>query len=176
MKIFHITLVGTRPLLMNRYRFDDKGEPPKRPRVESRKLDEIVAESAYIDPEHGCYIPAEWLESMLAETAKGILVRRKSMRPVVMASVHVLDTINPLGKSTWDAIDRRPVRMNHVRVVRMRPRFDSWQVSFRLQVDDRRLSAEQVRMLLEEGGTVNGLGDFRPRFGQFRIGSFEEQT
>lgn len=59
------------------------------------------------------------------------------------------------------------------RVVRYRPRLDSWGCQFRIGYDDTLLSAKQVRQIVDDTGKNVGLLDFRPEkkgpFGRFIV-------
>jgi hypothetical protein len=46
--------------------------------------------------------------------------------------------------------------------VRVRPRFDSWQVTGELVVTDEQITESVLRDILEMAGTYKGLGDWRP--------------
>lgn len=77
--------------------------------------------------------------------------------------------------STFE-VDSRPVVIPATkgRIMRHRPRFDSWRMKFQLELDDSLVPSDVCQQLLEEGGRQNGLGDFRPMFGRFRVFSWSE--
>lgn len=54
-----------------------------------------------------------------------------------------------------------------------RARFDSWRLSFSLDVDDSMFAESVVRALVDDAGQKIGLGDFRPSrkgpFGRFKV-------
>jgi hypothetical protein len=60
-----------------------------------------------------------------------------------------------------------PVRGN--RVVRTRPRFYPWALHPTFYYEPSILSEEQVKDLVENAGKFVGLGDWRPRYGGFRV-------
>jgi len=59
------------------------------------------------------------------------------------------------------------VRVSMSRVVRMRPRFDDWACTVKLNIEDTLANATQVDEWLRIAGTQVGLGDWRPQFGRF---------
>ncbi|HXF43875.1 MAG TPA: hypothetical protein VNK70_00110 [Candidatus Paceibacterota bacterium] len=74
-------------------------------------------------------------------------------------------------------IDSRPVKIKATqgRIIRHRPWLEAgWRAAFRIQVGDDTIPLEVVQSALEEAGRSACVGDYRPRFGQFRIVSFEK--
>jgi hypothetical protein len=61
------------------------------------------------------------------------------------------------------------VRVQRNRVMRTRPRFPEWSLRFTLQVITDVINSENVKMALETAGLYIGIGDYRPRYGRFRI-------
>lgn len=59
------------------------------------------------------------------------------------------------------------------RILRHRPMFDEWSVSFQVQIDNDLVSEKLVRDILEDSGKLVGLGDFRPArkgpYGRFSV-------
>ena len=58
--------------------------------------------------------------------------------------------------------------------MRYRPRFDEWELDFRLIVNDDQIPTEIIRSILEHAGKHEGLGDYRPKYGRFEVIKFEE--
>ena len=67
---------------------------------------------------------------------------------------------------------RALVRVGQARVMRTRPIFPHWQLEFKILWDDTELNAEQLRDIVEAAGKT-GAGDWRPRFGRFRLESLK---
>lgn len=73
-------------------------------------------------------------------------------------------------------IDLEPVVIQRARVVRSRPALAAgWRLSFDIVVRTDQLQLPTLQQILEYAGQNVGIGDFRPRFGQFRIVSFDEK-
>ena len=74
------------------------------------------------------------------------------------------------GEALW-AEDRfhfaANVRVSMARVVRMRPRFDTWACNVTLQIEDTLVNPSQVDEWMRIAGTQVGIGDWRPQFGRF---------
>jgi hypothetical protein len=78
------------------------------------------------------------------------------------------DTEKPLTKYE---IDTRPAVIGRSRVIRSRPRYDSWSCTLFFEIDEEVLTAKQVEEQLNVAGRVAGVGDYRVNrkgpFGRF---------
>lgn len=83
------------------------------------------------------------------------------------------------GGKGWE-VDTRPIRIPSTggRILRHRPRFDTWRLSFSLRVDTSTFDTKIVRALIDDAGSKIGLGDFRPDckgpFGRFVVVAWSE--
>lgn len=59
-------------------------------------------------------------------------------------------------------IDKRSVVIGGSRILRCRPKFETWTMIIELEVDAEIISAEQVTQLLNVMGSKLGLGEYRP--------------
>lgn len=57
--------------------------------------------------------------------------------------------------------------VNRNRVVRTRPRFDTWAAEFEAEIDDELLSERSLEQIVATAGRVIGIGERRPTFGRF---------
>lgn len=64
---------------------------------------------------------------------------------------------------------RRPVKVGKSRVIRVRPIFTKWEAIATVAYEDSMVDAETVLKFAELGGFQCGLGDWRPKFGRFRV-------
>lgn len=70
--------------------------------------------------------------------------------------------------------DRRQVSVGQSKVMRTRPRFDEWSLTFIVDIDAESVDPAVVHRALEMAGRRVGIGDFRPTFGRFIVDSFEQ--
>lgn len=71
-------------------------------------------------------------------------------------------------------IDRRPVRVQRARVMRLRPALcKGWELTFRIQLLDDDFRTDALKTILDTAGREVGIGDYRPRFGRFIVTRFE---
>lgn len=102
---------------------------------------------------------------------------RKSMKDRLKAIVIPENEFGVMNASakTWDFVDSRRVVIQRAGITRNRPGFyEGWNIEFTIQVHEPEfLSPETLFQIIENAGKFQGLGDFRPTFGRFRIGSFD---
>jgi hypothetical protein len=136
--------------------------------------------SAYRDPDSkSLYIPDVNIQRSLVAAAtfskgKG----RASLQKVVAASVFVSPERVDLGTKEY-VVDSRPVVIASTRgrIVRHRPRLDTWQCEFSIEFDDLLVTEIQLRRVVDDAGRLVGLLDFRPAckgpFGRFIVTKWE---
>lgn len=170
-----IELTGTSPLLMHKF--------PMEPISGMAKLtpEEQAEHAAYRDPEtRELYVPGVAVQRALVNAAvyskgKG----RASLQKPVASCLMVLPECLGLGTEEY-TIDSRPVVIPATkgRIVRHRPRLDSWKIRFDLEWDGELLSEIQVRQIVDDMGKRVGLLDFRPErkgpFGRSVVTSWED--
>lgn len=176
-KVFSVTIEGTRPMLMHstasmmKHR-DSRGAKP---------TPEQEAEDAlYKNKEGKVVIPALNLIATMKAAASDFKVGgkgKKTFKQYVDSGIDILPEDPLLIYENWE-IDARPVVVQRARIIRARPRFDTWALDFQIQVLDPLLldanhGGSILKEILEAAGKHKGLGDFRPRFGQFKVTRFE---
>lgn len=190
MAIFVASIVGTTALLMRRWAEESEVEETTRAiHIKRRDPREEATKVAYQRADGTLYFPGSAIARMLREAGGSHKQRgsRKSLKFVIPAAVIVLDddfTLcdgdgNPL---TTFEVDSRPVVIPSTkgRIMRHRPRLNSWAAEINLDVDQTMIEPEVVHQLLEESGKRLGLGDYRPErggpFGRFSVIRWAEMT
>lgn len=179
MKRIHVTVEGQTPLLQHRYAIAGQDEPSsKRTGVPEWKAEGEKA--LYRDESGNIYQPAEHFERAFAEAGKQFKVAGKrgaTWSKLLSATLEVQPFAIP-HKVTKYEIDARPVVIQKSRVVRYRPRFDAWQLSFDIVISDVQVPVTVVRQVVDYAGTYIGIGDYRPnkggKFGKFAVTHWEE--
>ena len=182
-----VTVVGITPLLMNAMTeaqllaIRDKTKAAKNAQRPALR-DEAAQKVHALNDGRPC-IPITMLMSCLI--GAGQFVRLDGRRQISTASSTVLPGLMnieslelPLvagdGAAQWE-VDiqqgRNPNGGEAVAVVR--PRFDHWQFTVDLLVDQKEVAISKIRELFDVAGRRCGLGDFRPKrkgiFGQFKV-------
>lgn len=134
--------------------------------------------------------PAEHIWQSMVRSAVNFRIKgkgRKTYKDMVSRAVIVEPDLIPFGielpeEITTDPsqpvyVDIRPVRIQRARVMRERLALrKGWKLSFELLCLDDQFPTEVLQSILGYAGTSIGIGDYRPRFGRFRLVSFEEMS
>jgi hypothetical protein len=189
MKLIEAQIKGTTPLLQHRFEEGAEVPSPSRTVLVNHGTPREQAEKAVYRNERGFYFPGAAIARLLREAGSGHKLRgsRKSAKFIVPAAVLVLldgiDILNGDGKSHAKdfEVDSRPVTIPATkgRIMRHRPRFDTWSAKFTLRINETILPVDFISQLLTEGGQQIGIGDYRPQtggpFGTFNVTSWQEQ-
>lgn len=185
-----VEIKGTSPYLQ--HRFSEQAEVSgakgtRRVNIAEETRREAAERVCYRDKEGYLYHPSAGVARLLREAGSAHKQKgsRKSVKWIVPAAVRMAtDTLAVYDGEGERAIefevDSRPVTIPATkgRIMRHRPRLDSWAMRFQLVINEDVLSAEVIHQLLVEGGQQIGLGDFRPEkggpFGTFQVVLWEE--
>lgn len=184
MRNLKITWKGTTPLIMHSCKCVNPLHPislelkkytSKRKKTEDDliKISDLEWESgAYWSDSIGLYIPAENVEATIVNGAKATKKGKD-----IQKYCNVVDLEIPLdyfaNKSKDELIadsnyrDVRPMTVQRSKVMRTRPRFNKWQISFVMQYDENKIDVETIRQAVEYAGSYVGLCDSRPKYGKF---------
>lgn len=120
----------------------------------------------------GLYIPAENLEATLRNGAKA---NKKGKDVEKFLSVETMYAPLNYGeeltreqlKADLQYRDVRPMTINRAKILRTRPRFDMWSVTFTLVYDESKIDIETIVNAMDYAGNYVGLCDSRPKYGKF---------
>ena len=183
-KNFDVSIESISPLLMHNGQLaDPMNEWTRKLKALSgnrKKTDEIFAEMSRIEWFGSLYamddkliIPSEMIEACLIEGAKKSKLGKQFKSAVFVSDNAVLNIgVKYTIQSLWDAEiyrDVRGVRVGTSRIMRTRPKFMKWSTDFRIDFDPDLVQRHEVMKALNDAGTQVGLGDFRPKFGRFKV-------
>lgn len=187
MKTIEVEIRGTSPLLIHRFSENsEQAKSTRRIKVSDKDPREEAQKVAYIAADGTFFFSAFSIPGAMGNAGASHKMRgsRRSLRYVVPSAVRTTSEAITILKGEKPAedfeVDARPVTIPATkgRIMRYRPRFDSWGAKFTLLLDDNSLSIEDAHQLLTEAGQFIGIGDFRPEkrgpFGCFRVVRFEE--
>jgi hypothetical protein len=179
MKTIEVNIVGTTPMLQNRFKEESEVQEATRTVIVDHGTPREQAEKAVYRNGHGFYFPSTWITGTIKAAGENHKLKgsRKSAKYLVPAAVNIQEIAIPVkngdGKSLAKdfEVDSRPVTIPATkgRIMRHRPRFDTWSATFTLMINEKVLPEEFVQQLLTEAGEQRGVGDFRPTFGRFRV-------
>lgn len=66
-------------------------------------------------------------------------------------------------------VDMRSVKIGTSKVMRCRPVFPQWALTFSVAYDENSIQRSELDRCVETAGQMVGLGDYRPRFGRFEV-------
>lgn len=160
-----VKIKGIVPLLMNRYANEIKSQK----KIDVFDVDEEVKKACYYDKKIGYYAPSSWFEGAIREAAKSFKAKGKqTLKNTVIATVFCDQEKIPLNKK-YDEIDSRFARIQKQGIVKNRPKWNTWELNFTLNFNADRISKETLLEIIKEAGEVKGIGDYRPKFGRFKI-------
>ncbi|MBM3254654.1 MAG: hypothetical protein FJZ16_10395 [Candidatus Omnitrophica bacterium] len=169
-----VKIKGIAPLLMNRFVMENPDNTKAKRRDEQYSPEDDAEKALYKDEKIGCYAPSTWIEACLRDTAKEFKGKGKSsLKTTILSSVFIEPEKIPLNKKTYDEVDLRPVVIQRNRIVKGRPRFNSWELEFTINFSEDRIRKDTLKQILEEAGATKGIGDYRPKFGRFEVVRFE---
>ncbi len=179
---FHVTIKGITPLLVNR--FHEEAQDTATSGVHTRKErptpDEDAAMRLYPknDTDTSETIPAENIRQSVIAASSRTKIGRRSATTDTAAAIYIFPEMLPLS-GEWHTDSRAVViPATRGRILRHRPMFNEWSVSFDLQIDGDLIAAETIKKILEDAGAFVGLGDFRPArkgpYGRFQVKSWKE--
>lgn len=186
---YTLTMVGTSPLLMHNIQLGDPENEYVREinrlnALKSKITDEQRAErdwlkfrgGLYYSDEDGPVLPAANIFRSIQQAAS--LTREGKD---IERGIKILDEHAPLeydgprtpeklwggGKSRF--VDRRMARVNRAPVVAIRPRFEGWRATVRLDLDEEVMNPEDFVHIAKKAGRMIHVGDYRRFFGSYNI-------
>jgi hypothetical protein len=129
--------------------------------------------SLYLDEKgHPC-IPGEVLESCLVDGAKKYKLGKACKGALIIDGNFKLEYSGPKTvKALWSDggfLKRAGVRVGMARVIRSRPIFAGWSLTFDVQWDPGLIQDEAQLLEIADAAGTKGLCDWRPKFGRFEV-------
>lgn len=178
-----ITIRGVTPLIMHNGRLSDplNDNTQALARLTSKRnktLDDHKAVSKcewtgslYVDEhEHPC-LPGEVIEAALVEGAKKYKLGKAAKGGLIVAGDFPLKYDGPknIDKLWADGgyLKRASVKVGPSRVIRSRPIFPKWAVTFVVEWDPMVIKDETTIFEIADAAGQSGIGDWRPKYGRF---------
>lgn len=183
MKSFLVTIKGKTPYMQHRMDDTKLEEWEKKhslvitPNNASEEHAKRAQFHSHCDNDGNFYIPSDQIRGALI--GAGTLVKgkvgaqTKSMKSSVSAFFTIAEDRIPI--EPFQEIDVRSAVNKNVkaRVIVVRPKWNTWQVDFTLNVDNDSMPDEMILQLLEFAGNNIGIGSYRPTnngmFGRFSV-------
>lgn len=181
-----VTITGTKPVLVNRFRGGDEEEQ----KVQRGKKDygtpaDQALKAAYVREDGIFFFPWTWISGavrLVSGSFRSTLNKKlKSLKGIVGGAVLVVEpeiTFNENIKIADCKINGMGVVVNKARIMRYRPEIPKWSATFHVLVDDTLLTTEEVKEMLSDAGRRAGIGDYRISkggpYGTFEVTEFQE--
>lgn len=168
----------------------DIAKEMKRLSSNRKKTDDIYLKMAqtewmgglYLDEDMRPIMPSVNLEGMMTEAAGKLRMKGHAKSAITVINNPLIEHDGPKNATATDlwAVPKRrfihtaSVKIQRNRIMRTRPYFQKWELEFDVEVDGSVMQKGDIQQLLEVGGRLVGLGDYRPKFGKFEVVSFQE--
>lgn len=192
MKTFRARLKGSTPLLHHRMTedalFSLLGTKAKKKKVSVEKTPrELAQEHCYQNDDGSCYIPTGYISGAFAHVASDYHQKnsaRKSYKAIAGGVFRPIGEKAPLhdkyGKviKKWEVDIRKATNHKIGAVAVCRPRFDEWETTVDVQINEELLPPDLALQILNDAGQRAGIGSFRVckggYFGQFAVTHWDE--
>jgi hypothetical protein len=129
----------------------------------------------YLDSKGQPAVPGESIEGMIRDGAKKSRAGKDAVCGIISDGVWPIEYDGPKDpEKLWldeRFRDYRGCKVGQARVMRMRPRFNEWALTFKVSYQDEVVNRQALEKWLRDAGQLVGLCDFRPRFGRFEVES-----
>lgn len=187
MKTLKVVITGAAPLLLHNGRLSDQLDPIVKQLKSAAKSTNKGTEdgqeeisrlefigSLYWNDTLGAYIPGANFERAIRDGSAGV---QKGLKKKFSAAVQVLDDaklVYPGKYATPDALFKAGTFVHRVRakvqmsaVSRTRPVFQKWSATFSVDYLPEVVDRQTLVAAIEYAGRLEGIGDWRPRYGRF---------
>ncbi len=176
-----VTIQGVTPLLLNRFTDEPEGADSGEEAPDKNSSPKEHAEYKLYKGMDGktLVVPGPNIFRMIIDAGaffkmgkKTVTTAKSSLIPSFLSLEEVEVPI--VSKDGWQ-VDTRPVRIPSTggRILRHRPCFHDWALSFTLELDTAEADAHLIREIVDKAGKAIGMGDFRPAckgpFGKFVV-------
>lgn len=172
--VISVTIEGASTFLYHRWNPEAVEEKGKAAKGSKSKKEDNVESYVSRDEKGMLAIPGEYMRQAIIHAAKfkqDPRSPRKSAMDLFKAGVISLTELAPVGKETWDYLDKRRVVVQRNGINRVRPALlKGWRATFELQVLlPEYITRDVLISTINDAGRLVGIGDFRPTFGRFFV-------
>lgn len=118
-------------------------------------------------------VPGECIEGMICEGARKTRKGKDAKAGIISDGLWALTYDGPKdAEALWEAgkfVDVRGAGVAKSRIMRTRPRFDSWKLKFEVSYNPEVVNARELEEWVAKAGEIVGLLDYRPRYGRFML-------
>jgi len=172
-----VSIVGVADILFHRYDVDAIEMQSKAAKGSKIKKSDNIESYLYRNRDGTLGLPGIVFKACLSDAARSFQdprSPRKSARDLVKAAIAVQDGAS-FGVRKHDYTDKRRACVGQAAVTRHRPALEAgWKITFIVDVlDPEYVAVDFLSELVTRAGRSQGLCDYRPDFGRFRVASFK---
>jgi len=168
-----VTISGVRPLLMHSPQ--SIGSEKSSKKSSNYDPEEEAKNGLYIGKDGVIGVPGLAVLAALRKAATEHKAKgrgRKTLKDFVYSGIQIDEELIRITPQEWE-VDARPAVVQRARIMRWRPKFTDWKLTFTISIVDPSVwDPITVLNVLEDAGKFVGLLDFRPLFGTFKVESF----
>ncbi len=182
MESIKLTFTGASPLIMHSERLANKRDTLARQisklAAVRKKTDEHYDQIARLEWEGGMYFDAKLGPVIPTDNLRATIIggaKKSKLGSATGSCLLAADDVVALqykGPRTHDELwaagfkDERTVVVGQARVMRCRPKFETWSLSFEMLFDPEVIQREQLMTAAEVAGRLVGLCEMRPELGR----------
>lgn len=178
MNKINVTIKGTAPLLQHKMSLGQEAQL-------ASKTKKSVGQAKGDNPEDYLYKIGDKVYQPSEHILQGIIKQlsnykiqgkgKKTYKELGKGSLNISPEFLLHKNQNW-VVDSRTVVIpaTRGRSVRLRPKFEEWELDFAIELFNDDLPIEVIKSALDDMGRESGIGDYRPRFGRFIVTSFKE--
>ena len=179
MKNLKVTWKGISPLIMHSCQcvnpLHSISKELKKYTSKKSKTDEDLEKIADLEWEAGAYwkdglglyMPGENVEATIQNGAKANKKGKDIEKYVEVSDLYIPFYYGENLTKSFEYRDTRIMTVMRSKILRTRPRFDQWNITFNLRYNEEKIDIETIMNAMEYAGQFVGLCDSRPKYGKF---------
>ena len=178
MKQIKVSIKGVAPLLQHKMSLEQEAQlASKTKKRDGQAKGDNPEDYLYVVDGKVCQ-PAEHIIQAIVKRLSNYKIQgkgKKTYKEIGQGGLNIFPEFIEHKNQKW-VVDSRTVVIpaTRGRAVRLRPKFEEWELDFTIEVINDDLPVEVIKSALDDAGREGGIGDYRPRFGRFIVTSFKE--
>ena len=169
-KRYLVKIRGIKKLLMHKF-VPQIGKGKKQVYEAEKEAEKGV----YRNSEGKIYFPSSWFESTMIKMSTEFKMQGKKTYKEYIKGGIIIEPEEIIADNQEYEIFECPVVINRSKVVAWRPMFKDWSCQFEIVNNDPvNLDTTTLKEILMSAGRLKGVGDWRPKYGQFVVEKFNE--
>lgn len=173
-----VEIEGVCPILFHRWNNESVEAKSKAKKGSIEKKTDDIESYLWRNEKGFICIPGEYLRQTTIHAAKyeqDPRSPRKSMMDLMKAALVSLTDLASLGVKEPGFLDKRRVIIGRAAITRTRPAMkEGWRAGFILMINlPEYVPPQRLNYLVQQGGRIVGMADFRPSYGRYSVTNFE---